>query len=321
MPARILLVHAAFLLLAAGTMAAAPQASDPDVAAHVRTFRAFLAAAPMPEPGEIRSRYEQTFSALLRPVTRLSTAELAEWYEAAYEASFYTADPVPSRDLLAITSELQARDAATQVQWVQTYDALLSARLIEQAASVHAARDGQGMGTLPRFAPQPDLPDGAPSLWRVDTGTSTLHREAVDLQPPRIVVVAHPHCGFCRRAAAAIATDADLRRLMQQHATWLAPASGPFAFDAVLAWNRQHPYAPIAYAWREQDWPMIEDWATPVFHFIRDGQVQRRIQGWPGEGRLDELRAAAAALGLATTGSLTAPRSVAPSPRPEGHLQ
>lgn len=288
----------ATMLLAACAGPALSASGTQDIEARAHTFRALLAELPQPDAAEIHKQYEQAFPEPPTKSADLPSTALAAWHGAAYEACFYTANPRPARDLLGLVSELQARDLATASQWAETYDCLISARLTSEAAKVHAAREGEQMGTLPRFASSPELPDGLPSLWRVDTAAGTLYREPVDLRGPRIVVVAHPHCGFCRRAVHAIESDAQLQPLMAQHAIWLAPAAGSFAFDAVLAWNREHPHAALAYAWREQDWPMIQQWATPTFLFLREGILQQRIQGWPAEGRAVEILSAAAAIGI-----------------------
>lgn len=245
-------------------------------------------------------QYQQAFPHPLDAADQLTNAQLSTRFDAAYEACFYTADPAIARDLLAAAGELQSRELATAEQWVDTYECLLSARLTGEAAQVHAARNGEGMGSLPRFAPAPTINPGTPSIWRADAATRALHREPVDLSGTRLVIVAHPNCGFSRRAVQAMSSYPELQRLAET-ALWIAPAAGPFAWDRILAWNSAHPEASLSFAWREQDWPMIDDWATPSFYFLRHGKVEERIQGWPEEGRSTELLAAAARLGLTPT--------------------
>lgn len=245
---------------------------------------------------ESLQRYQQSFPEPLLDAGALTNVQLAERYEAAHEACFYTADPGLARDLFTTVGALQSRNLATPKQWVDTYECLLSARLTEEAAQVHAARHGDQLGDLPTFAPEPQIGAGTPSIWRVDAAEGALRREAVDLRGTRLVIVAHPNCGFSQRAVSAMTADASLRQLARA-ALWIAPGSGPFAWDNVRDWNSAHPDAALAYAWRERDWPMIEDWATPAFYFLRDGKVEQHIQGWPEEGRSAELRQAAAKLG------------------------
>lgn len=276
-----------------------------------------LLAAAASASGEMQSlqQYRQAFPEPLDQPGQLTSEQLAARFGAAYETCFYTAEPSAARDLLVAARELQLRQLATREQWADTYQCLLSARLTREAAQVHAERKGERMGSLPRFAPAPAMNPGVPSIWRADAATRTLHREPVDLRGNRLVVVAHPNCGFSRRAVHAMSTDPQLQELART-ALWIAPAAGPSAWDRILAWNAEHPEASLSYAWREQDWPMIDDWATPSFYFLPDGKVEARVRGWPEESRSAELLAAAAKLGSASAYPVPLPAAQHPSHTP-----
>src|SRR5690606_21584443 len=105
-------------------------------------------------------------------------------------------------------------------------------------------------------------------------------------------------CHFTRGAAEAIGADPELRKVLDG-ALWLVPEADPVRVDEVLLeWERRFAWAPLQYVNRESEWPEITDWGRPTFVFVKDGQVQRTITGWPPEGRKAELVKAAASVGM-----------------------
>jgi hypothetical protein len=54
----------------------------------------------------------------------------------------------------------------------------------------------------------------------------------------------------------------------------------------------------MEFAYKREEWPMIERWETPVFYFFRDGRVVGKVIGWPVAGRKNEIRRSLRRAGL-----------------------
>ena len=124
----------------------------------------------------------------------------------------------------------------------------------------------------------------------VRDGGKKLERKSIDLgKGGTIVVVASPLCHFCQRAIRSIEGDAVLRPLFREHALWMVPPDESTSISTVATWNRLHPNEEMEFAYRRDEWPMVERWETPVFYFFKDGRVVSKVAGWPVAGRKAEL--------------------------------
>jgi len=63
--------------------------------------------------------------------------------------------------------------------------------------------------------------------------------------------------------------------------------------DRVALWNKLHPTQVMALAYKTKNWPIIDDWSTPIFYFVRNGIVVDKVVGWPKDGRNTPLLRAA----------------------------
>lgn len=54
----------------------------------------------------------------------------------------------------------------------------------------------------------------------------------------------------------------------------------------------------MVFAYDLGEWPMIDDWATPIFYFLRDGRLVAKVIGWPRGGRVAGLETAIRDVGL-----------------------
>lgn len=113
-----------------------------------------------------------------------------------------------------------------------------------------------------------------------------------------MIAVGYPLCRYSARAAADISKDGRMWVLLQPHIKWLAPQSRNFDLDVLHEWNRKNPHAELSMVYKESEWPEIPGWATPNFYFFKDGKLLARVEGWPQEGRKDEMVAAMAKVGL-----------------------
>ena len=141
---------------------------------------------------------------------------------------------------------------------------------------------------LHRLAPVEAVPDVVDNVARkgptrlvVSDGGKRLVRTPDLDRGPLIVVISSPLCHFCQRAIRSIEGDASLRPLIRNHSIWIVPPDQSSRLRTVAAWNRDHPHEQMAYAYRREEWPMVERWETPVFYFFKHGRVVGKVTGWP----------------------------------------
>jgi hypothetical protein len=187
---------------------------------------------------------------------------------------------------------------STTKHYLQMYEAFIGARMFTEARALTKQHQMPVFEVLPELHEAADLVPGHPTEWVVDPNARVLLRRNVDLQPAQVVVVSHPQCHFSQNAVRDIQADPVLRETFLEHAKWLAPQSNRLDFDVIQRWNREHPSQEITIAFRRDEWPMIDSWATPTFYFLKNGVVSAKVEGWPKEGSRSELLAALRQVGL-----------------------
>jgi len=105
----------------------------------------------------------------------------------------------------------------------------------------------------------------------------------------QIVVVSSPMCNPSKRFLTWLNNNAKLRKVFEQHSTWINPASSYLHLDMIESRNAINTNIPLHYVNKEIDWPEIKYWGTPTFYFYQDGLRVKQLVGWPKEGREDEL--------------------------------
>lgn len=179
--------------------------------------------------------------------------------------------------------------------------AYLSMRKFDQARELtRRHRLGLGLGEEdPSYLDNVPAQFQGPTMLEISLAAPQLTRTA--FVPPtggHIVVVAHPLCHFSQRAMVAINGDATLRALFEERASLLAPVDASLNLDVLRTWNSTFPAFRVALAYARDEWPDIDYWGTPTFYFFGDGGAVEKIVGWPPEGRLEEIRAAARTVGI-----------------------
>lgn len=223
----------------------------------------------------------------------LTDAELISLFSATELTAFYTADPQHAAVLMAVFAELEKRGIATHTQTKNAYETLVQSQLFSQALLLRA--NHPWLEELPRL--QLTAAKG-PSYWH-DLGPGGLRLDGLDISSgSKIVVVAHPDCHFSQNAFLAIERDDALESVFQSHAMLLAPPPRVFELAKIRQWNTTHPSLPMSLAFSKAQWPITMSWETPTFYFYRNGKLMAKVQGWPADGRKQELLAAARAIGL-----------------------
>ncbi len=277
-----------------------------------------LATAP-PTPKMVRGinkAYNELFSSVQsrRKIATFTVAELELLFRASSEAQFYTLDLKYVRDMQLDLDALQNKGRASQTQYIQMNNALIASRMFSQARTLEHAHPGT---SIERFhssdgdvslrvmmVPAPTYTDetqggAGPTEMVLSSDGRELRRRNVNLSTPaQILVVISPQCHFAQGGLREIETDPLLRKVFEDHATWLVPPMGTPNFDAIAQWNRAHPHQVMDLAYRLQEWPMLDRWETPTFYFFRQGKVVAKVVGWPRRGRKPEVRSALKLVGL-----------------------
>ncbi|WP_207306768.1 hypothetical protein [Xanthomonas oryzae] len=229
----------------------------------------------------------------------LSIADARRIFEVTNVASFYTDDPLITADQAKALAALERLHASKPYDVIQTYRALLAARSFATAKQFFTRHSVDLDHPPPEIIEPYVIPAGIPSELRVTQGGARLVHEAARGDIGRvIIVVADPLCAYTLKAMVAIGQDPALTKLMQSHAKWIAPPSRQDDFSVFASWNSRYPQQRMSLAFRKTDWPMVTQWATPMFYFMDGGRVVETVAGWPAQGHKAELLAAARRIGI-----------------------
>jgi hypothetical protein len=213
-------------------------------------------------------------------VSKADRAGLDALLDAANIVASHTLDPMHVRDALAA---FDAMERPTEKQTSTVRDLVVKARMFEPHARI----------TLPHFQ---DEASGSGPTELVVTADAVIRR-SIPMTGAQIIVVSHPGCGFSAAALRDIGNDAALARVFAEKARWLVPQESSADLDAVR--EAAKPGFQYTLTFKRSELPMIDGWSTPTFYFLDGAQVVRKVVGWPKEGRMQELREGAQAIGLA----------------------
>jgi hypothetical protein len=236
----------------------------------------------------IRGRYE----ALRRAARDQSPSDdLLGAFKAAEIAAFYSHDPAIALELRDIYVRLREHRVANATHAESVLGSLVQTRELQAAHAFNTEAMVVPGERLVRLAHAPT--PGTDPPFVLDVAGAELVPRGVDVSTGlRLLVVAHPGCGYSRQAADAIEADDTLREIFEQKAVWIAPPTREPTNESTITWNLKRPRQRLSVAYRTSDWPMISDWSTPMFYILRDGRVVRTLTGWPKDGATQaELRA------------------------------
>jgi hypothetical protein len=197
--------------------------------------------------------------------------------------------PTNARNARLIADVTESKGGLTDEERLAVHHALVAARLFEEAAAYQLVRPIQGMLSLgTRGGDKPA--ESARGYWTVeDTGVSFVESRAQDAA--QLIVVAHPSCGFSRRAMSSLMQDSDLKQMLPKNKVFLVPQTGQIPRESLVQWNRANPSFAIQLVHSQDAWPEVTYWSTPNFYAVKAGKVVGHLQGWPQEGRKAEMLA------------------------------
>jgi hypothetical protein len=213
--------------------------------------------------------------------------DLSDLLRAGSIRSFYSDDPDTLVPMRAVIAELERRNAVRHHHALTLHWALIQFRRFEEASDLamrHALE-------VPTLQARRAIFDGGPGrrIWTA-TAEDRIEEQGLPLGPEiRLVMIAQPHCGFSKRAMAAMSTNPRATAAFAKHALVLVPQSAGVDARAVHRWNVAHPELAMVFVDAETDWPEVGNWETPVFQFLQDGKPAETVVGWPDDSRLETV--------------------------------
>lgn len=225
------------------------------------------------------------FSEALGSVTADSApSEIRPLFNALSMKSFYSLLLVDALALEKLAMLLKAKKDLRPTEAKAVFGALLGARAFERAKLFQNAVNPTAAETLPKTI---DLLDAgsARTLWLIDQSNRVIERKLVpEFRGAQLIVVASTQCQFSVRAMTAIAADTALSAAVPTSTLWIVPPERSLPFTALQRWNQSHDLLQFALVNKKDEWPFIDSWDTPEFHFLKDGKVVDRLTGWPRDG-------------------------------------
>jgi hypothetical protein len=285
----------AMLFLATHAPAAAPDATSDRVSTFLESTPSRQAVTRAEQAASIASRLSelQLDDALGGSPASYEEADLQ--FRVAQHAFFYTSGDRYLDAMAQALEAIQATGGLDERHRRAWYRALLQVRRFEDAKVFRTRHDVGDVPRLPERIIDLARPVASATAWTLE-GEDTLRRVLLAVENLKILVVAHPGCGFSRRAADEIGKDPSLSRLFESRAQWLAPQDANLDASAFRNWNEAHPDLSMLIAHDADELPQLTTWATPTFYFLREGRVIDKVEGWPKGGRRDALLAAARSL-------------------------
>lgn len=229
-------------------------------------------------------------------LSRLSTPDLRVLLRATHAAAVAGKQPHYSAIALRVGVELRKRG---ELQPADARAGATIAVLSRDAAALapvspwRAAFNGRPVPRWPRVTKPFEY-------WTPSADGASFRAAHADMAALKIIVIAHPACGFTRAVAEAARADPDVLRILSgSRALWLSPQDGTLDLRIFTDWAERHPDLPIQVVARQTDFADFGYWGTPTFYILRDGRVAARVVGWPRGGNKAALQKAFADAGIA----------------------
>lgn len=254
----------------------------------------------------IAASYEDLFAPLQKrsELKKYSVSDLELIFRAAKIAAFYSINRKYVEHMALDINQLDEKGAIADRYYLSLRRAFIQTRMFPELLELDLKHPLQQGERLPAILETPQLTYSGPTEWVVSADKQELLRRPVNLNPAvQIVVISHPLCHFSQNAVSYIQSDPLLNKLFIEHAKWLAPQSGELNVKTFQQWNQSNAGSLITIAYKQEEWPMLDEWGTPTFYFFKAGVVVAKVVGWPKEGRRKEVLVALQKMGLLVPGA------------------
>lgn len=245
---------------------------------------------------ELLAHYTRLFGDRIDPASlrRQPLGDLLPLFDAANIMNFYHPGSA-LQDQINVHRELVSRGVSTQ-RWIDTrmFEALMASRRFEEARVFASARPALAGRTIPVVADPLGTAFKGRSLYRYDSASNTLTREAAPAPSGiQVVMVVQEGCQFSAMALEALREDGELQsRLRQSNLLLLTHPSSSIPLNYIAAWNAANPAIPMRATYNIEEWKGFIPTGVPEFFVLKNGvPVGRLTGGWPAEGNKAALMA------------------------------
>ena len=240
--------------------------------------------------GMIAQRYHSLYPK--KDLNLFSKEELRARFDSANIAVFYSHDQKIAGEMISLYNTLHAKGAEKPEDLFTVAGAQIISRNFDRFDEI------SGSESLPKEFHIPAIEDHISNesiKWQIlSPFPNKLVRENFPIDKGAyVIIVSNPLCGFSIAASKAIQSDGDLSNFLSKHGLWRVPPARRLYNNEAVAWNASHPSQKMVLAYKNESWPIIDDWSTPIFYFIKNGAVVDKVTGWPKNGQnLNQLHGA-----------------------------
>jgi len=235
--------------------------------------------------------YKKTLSPYIKGIDKekIDAKNLTKILSDIELVAFYTKNRRVVNDYLALFNVLKTKKLAKSSHYQTAYNLLIMCRMLDEAQMFYQKYKKFELLPLPKIKKLKS--NTGVFFYSIDTEQeNTFIQESFVLSnKTQIIVVAHPNCHFCQRAANEIEKNKNLLSFFLNNSLWITPVDSTFEYDILFKWNNLYPSMELHYTHHEDDFPMLELRSTPIFYFLKNKKVIDKITGWPKEGRLEML--------------------------------
>ena len=225
-----------------------------------------------------------------------SDRDLDALYQLANVAEFYTQNSTYVRNMEALIQEFERRGQRRMSQYVDLYGSYVTNREFGKAQALRISHREIDFKAIPEVSgTQVDQQFAAFSVF--DDGR-TIKELRIDTAGSVVIVVSHPTCHFSQNARTYLDSVPELAGVFKKHSVWLVPPDRDMPTDLVAQWGKAHPDGKMLITYSRKSWPMLHDWETPVFYFMKQGVVLDTVIGWPKQGNAEAVRHGLKVIGL-----------------------
>ncbi len=232
--------------------------------------------------------YHAAFDAHMRPNALIArkSADLLLLFDVAHQVVMTGGDPRALQGMRAIFAEFGRRRIDTRRSLDDAMlHALMAARRFGKARAFGDAHPRRGRAAIPLEVDALDANFRGRSVYRFDAAANTLERTAVaPAQGIQVVMVVDAGCRFSANALRAIGTDAAFyERMRSADLLVITSPRTPIPTQFMAEWNGQYPQLALRAPFSAEEWRDVDATAVPAFFIFENGQLRRRIDGWPGQ--------------------------------------
>lgn len=238
-----------------------------------------------------RRVFEKLFSGYFsaEAYRQFSDEEIRSFFEDTHSMAVFSFDVRYARLLRDLAIDMSARGMPAKAELNRAYGALVGTRALAEADifAKQFAVDRADWVLAPELANA--HVDGKPSVIKISeivAKRAVLSRQAIELgDGVQVIAMVSPHCGFSNNAMKFIEKDPELKARFAKRTTWVVPQTFEVSIAPLVEWNRSASEVILDLAYKNEEWEPLRSWATPIFHFFKDGKLVEVVAGWPGDAQ------------------------------------